>query len=78
MTKQVFQTRLNRAIEAEMVFQEASANRLGFSNRQKARLDRIAPRHDSNLAELNPHGVTWDSLTQEIPDAACNEPKYEC
>lgn len=68
MTKQVFRTRMNRAIEAELVFQEASARGIGFSKRQQARLDRIAPRHEADLTALNPYGITWDSLSEEDVD----------
>ena len=64
MKKRVFRSRLNRAIEAELVFQEATAKGIEFSNRQWARLDRIEPQHEANLAELAPHGISWDSLSE--------------
>ena len=55
-------SRLQRAIEAELVFQEAKAEGIEFTEAQKRRLDRIAPDRDAALEELAQYGLTWDTV----------------
>lgn len=64
MESATFHLRLQRAIEAELVFQAASDAGIEFTEAQERRLNQIAPKHEENLADLKPYGLSWDSLSE--------------
>jgi hypothetical protein len=63
--RSIFRSRLQRAIEAELVFQAARAAGIGLTEAQKNNLDQIASRHAEDLEGLKPLGVTWDTVTED-------------
>jgi hypothetical protein len=64
MERSIFRSRLQRAIEAELIFQAASDAGIELTESQQRRLDQIAPKHESNLEELKPYGMSWDTLSE--------------
>ena len=64
MDRSIFRSRLQRAIEAELIFQAASDAGIELTESQQQRLDQIAPKHESNLEELKPYGMSWDTLSE--------------
>ena len=65
MERSIFRSRLQRAIEAELIFQAASDAGIELTESQQSRLDKIAQKHESNLEELKPYGISWDTLSEE-------------
>ena len=63
MEQSIFRSRLQRAIEAELIFQAASDAGIELTESQERRMAQIAPKHESNLEELKPHGLSWDSVS---------------
>lgn len=63
--RRIFQSRLQTAIEAELVFQAARAAGIGLTKAQQNSLDQIASRHAEDLEGLKPIGVTWDTVTDD-------------
>lgn len=64
MDRTILRSRLQRAIEAELIFQAASDAGIELTESQQRRLDQIAPKHESNLEELKPYGMSWDTLSE--------------
>jgi hypothetical protein len=66
MTIAEYRSRLERAIEAELMFQEARCQGVDLTPQQKERLDRLEQEEDSALQELHrKQGVTWSSFGAE-------------
>ncbi len=66
MTTAEYQSRLERAIEAELMFQEARRQGVELTPQQKERLDRLGQEEDTALLELHrKQGVTWSSVGAE-------------
>lgn len=66
MTAVEYQSRLERAIEAELMFQEARRQGVELTPQQKERLDKLESDEDTALLELNrKQGVTWSSYCAE-------------
>ena len=63
MTVEEYESRLNRAIEMELTFQAAAAQRVRLTPEQKKRVDGIAQRHEATLQQYEKQGITWSSLT---------------
>lgn len=62
MTPEQYQSRLARAIEAELVFQEAGRQAVGLTPQQQQRLDKIAQDHEATLEEYKKQGIAWSSV----------------
>ncbi|MBI3853155.1 MAG: hypothetical protein HY298_23130 [Verrucomicrobia bacterium] len=62
MTPEQYQSRLERAIEAELVFQEAGRQAVGLTPQQQQRLDKIAQDHAATLEEYKKQGISWSSV----------------
>lgn len=62
MTPEQYQSRLERAIEAELVFQEAGRMSVGLTPQQQQRLDKIAQEHEATLQEYKKQGIAWSSI----------------
>ena len=65
MEQRIFRSRLERAIEAELVFQAAKVRGVELTEAQQARLERIGPGHEANLEELKGYGLSWDTVSAE-------------
>jgi hypothetical protein len=63
MTLQEFESRLNRAIETELIFQAAAAQGVDLTPEQTVQVNRIAQRHEAALADYQKQGITWSSVT---------------
>jgi hypothetical protein len=62
MTLEQYQSRLERAIETELVFQEAGRQSVGLTPQQQQRLDKIAQDHEATLQEYKKQGIAWSSI----------------
>jgi len=62
MTPEQYDSRLARAIEAELVFQEAGRQSVGLTPQQQQRLDKIVQNHEATLEEYKKKGITWSSV----------------
>ena len=62
MTPEQYQSRLERAIEAELVFQEAERQNVGLTPRQQERVDKITQDHEATLEEYRQQGIEWSSV----------------
>ena len=58
-----FESRLARAIDAELVLQAARVHGIDLTAVQQRRLDGILPEHRADLAELQPLGITWNTVS---------------
>jgi len=63
MTREEYDSRLNRAMETELVLQAVAARGLDLTAEQKARLQRIAQEHKATMEEYKQQGLTWNSVT---------------
>ena len=63
MTPEEYDSRLNRAIEMELTFQAAVAQRVELTLEQKKRVDGIAQKHEATFQEYQKQGITWSSVT---------------
>jgi hypothetical protein len=65
MEPDVFQSRLNRAIEAELTFQAARSRGVNLSAEQQDRLQQIADRAQATVQQYREQGLQWTSVTPQ-------------
>jgi len=58
-----YAARLDRAIEMELVFQEAASAGVDLTPDQLHRLDGIRRRHEDTIAQYRERGIEWSSIT---------------
>jgi hypothetical protein len=59
-----FTARLERAIEMELVFQEALSAGAELAPHQQERVDAIRARHEDSIAEFAARGAMWSSINE--------------
>ena len=64
MDPEEFTARLERAIEMELVFQEALSAGAELAPHQQERIDAIRARHEDSIADFAARGAMWSSITE--------------
>jgi type IV secretory pathway VirB10-like protein len=65
MESDVYQSRLNRAIEAELTFQAARSQNMSLNDEQQQRLQQIRDRAAADIAAYKSQGLQWTSIKPE-------------
>ena len=64
MAPEEYESRLNRAIEMELTYQSAAAERVDLTAEQKRRVESIPQKHEATMQEYRKQGLSWTSVTQ--------------
>ena len=64
MAPEEYESRLNRAIEMELTYQAAAAERVDLTAEQKRRVESIPQKHEATMQEYRRQGLNWTSVTQ--------------
>jgi hypothetical protein len=62
MTSEEYTSRLNRAIEVELIFQAAATEAVDLTPEQKRRVDGVARKHEATMEGYLKQGLTWSSM----------------
>lgn len=65
LTREEYRSRLQRAIDAELISQAARAEGVALTHAQQERLAKIPAKHQADLDRYRSRGVTWSSVGAE-------------
>jgi hypothetical protein len=68
MESDIYNARLDRAIEAELTFQAARSRNITLNDQQQQQLQRIRDRHSADIQTYRDQGLMWTSVTAEQID----------